>query len=228
LAGTIAALARGAIWPVALLALPPAFYVWSMHSSLGTPIFVPDLWPNSYYNSRYGLALLPLCALGVAALATFVPRRWCVAGALSLILAAISPWLIHPREDACITWKESQVNSVARGEWTRRIAGFMRRYYRPGSGIFTTFGDRTAVFRQAGIPLRETLTWDNGPAWYGAVARPDLMLFEEWAIAEGGDPVQTSINRALRRGPHYELVDTVIVKGAPVFEIYRRALTSEP
>jgi hypothetical protein len=46
-------------WPLALLALPPAFYVWSIHSS-GTPLYVPVLWPFSFYNTRYAVAALPL------------------------------------------------------------------------------------------------------------------------------------------------------------------------
>jgi hypothetical protein len=78
--------------------------------------------------------------------------------------------------------------------------------------------------RQAGIPLRETLTGDNGPHWLGAVARPELFLWEEWAVAMGGDPVQTAINRAARAGPHYRLVRRIAVKNAPVIEIYRRGL----
>ena len=49
-------------WPVFLAALPPLFYIWSMHSG-GTPIFVPTLWPFSYYNTRYALAALPLLAI---------------------------------------------------------------------------------------------------------------------------------------------------------------------
>ena len=55
--GLIAAGARRKWWPVVLLALPPFFYVWSLHSG-GTPIFVPELWPHSWYNTRYGLAAL--------------------------------------------------------------------------------------------------------------------------------------------------------------------------
>ena len=57
---------RRAFWPVILLALPPLFYVWSIHSS-GTPIFVPTLWPHSLYNTRYAMAFLPLIALGLPA-----------------------------------------------------------------------------------------------------------------------------------------------------------------
>src|SRR5262245_20742499 len=49
LAGTAAAIAKRAFWPLLLLALPAAFYVWSVHSA-GLPIHVPHLWPHSYYN----------------------------------------------------------------------------------------------------------------------------------------------------------------------------------
>ena len=54
------------------------------------------------------------------------------------------------------------------------------------------------------------------------MARPDLFLREEWAVAMGGDPVQSTINRAFLRGPRYVLQKTIMVKGAPVIEIYRR------
>ena len=68
--------------------LPPAFYVWSMHSS-GTPIFVPTLWPHSWYNTRYALAVLPLAAFAAAA------HRRAVAGAAAgrgaaVVLAAVA------------------------------------------------------------------------------------------------------------------------------------------
>ena len=75
LAGAVAALVRRAFWPLVLLALPGVFFVWSMYSSGGTPIFIPVLKPFSYYNSRYGLAVLPLLALAAAALVAVLPRR---------------------------------------------------------------------------------------------------------------------------------------------------------
>jgi hypothetical protein len=40
---------------------------------------------------------------------------------------------------------------------------------------------------------------------------------------QGGDPVQTAINRARRRGPNYDLARQIVVKGAPVIEIYERS-----
>jgi hypothetical protein len=221
LLGTLAIAAKRALWPLTLLALPPAFYILSLHSG-GTPIFVPVLYPFSYYNTRYGLALLPLAAFGSAALASWAPMRWRAAAALAVVAIGAGPWLLDPRLESCVTWKESEINSHARRAWTAEAADFFRANYEPGAGIFTTFGDVTGVFQASGIPLRETLTWDNWPHWPAAVARPDLFLREEWAVAFGGDPVQTAINRAFLRGPRYTLQKTIVVKGAPVLEIYRR------
>lgn len=224
LAGAVLALARRVFWPVLLLALPGVFYVWSLHGS-GTPIFVPELWPNSYYNTRYGLALFPLLAFGVAALVTFAPARWRPAAALLAVLAAAAPWILHPRPGAWVTWEEARVNSEARRAWTREAADFLRPRYRTGAGIYTGFGDLAGIWRAAGIPLRETLTGDNQLQFMAAFARPDLFLREDWAVAMGGDPVQTVVTRARRPYPgypEYVLAKTIIVKGAPVIEIYRR------
>jgi len=220
--------ARKAWWPALLLVLPGVFYVWSMHSSGGTPIFVPDLWPNSYYNSRYGLALFPALVFGAAALVSVVPARARRIAAGVVVLAAAIPWLIRPRPDAWITWKESQVNSEARRAWTREAAAYIAPRYRRGSGIVTTFGDITGIFRMAGIPIRETLTWDNWPHWPAAVTRPDLFLWEEWAVAMGGDPVQTALLRAGVKGPRYELVKIVMTPHAPVVEIYHCCIGLTP
>ena len=221
LAGALAAVLRKTFWPLVLLSAPPVFYVWSIHSS-GSPIYVPSLWPFSYYNTRYGLAMLPLAAFAAGALVAWSPSRLRALAALAVIGIGVAPWLIDRRMEACITWKESLVNSTARRAWTGEAAEFLRSNYRPHSGVFTTFGDITGVFQRAGIPLRDTLTWDNSAYWTAAAARPDLFLHEEWAVAQGGDKVQTAINRAFLRGPRYTLQKTVVVKNAPVIEIYRR------
>ena len=86
----------------------------------------------------------------------------------------------------------------------------------------TSFGDLTAIFLEAGIPLRETLHSGNAPEWQAGIARPDLFLRDEWAVTTSGDPVATAILRARRDGPRYECVKLIALKGAPVIEIYRR------
>jgi hypothetical protein len=219
--GLAAALVRRAWIAVAVLLVPPAFFVLSMHSS-NTPIFMPQLWPNSYYNTRYGLAALPLLAFGGAALVALAPERLRAGVASAAVLVAVIPWLAYPRPDAWITWKESQVNSVTRRAWTEEAAAFFRANYRMGDGIVHGFGDLTGVVRTAGIPLREVLHDGNNPEFDAVLARPDLFLREEWALTISADRVATALLKLSRRGMHYELVKTIEAKGDPPIEIYRR------
>jgi hypothetical protein len=222
--GVAAALFKRALWPVVLLALPPIFYVVSMHGS-GTPIFAPSLWPYGYYNTRYGLAALPLLALGGGALVAWAPLRIRGLAALVAVLAAVAPWLANPRTESWICWKESEVNSVARRAWTREAAEYFRGRYKRGDGIFTMFGDLTGVPREVGIPLREVLHDGNNPTWMAAKARPDLFLHERWALAIEGDEVSTTMKTDRR----YRCVKMIHVaeKGAPVILIYRRLTLDE-
>jgi hypothetical protein len=222
LAGLAGVMLKRVLWPVLFAALAPLFYIWSMHSG-GTPIFVPDLWPFTHYNTRYGLAALPLLAIAGGCLVLLVSERWRPWLAVTILLAASAPWMIHHQPSQWITWQESRINSIGRRAWTRDAASSLAASYHPGEGILTSFGELTGILRAAGIPLREALYNGDEPAWTAATTRPDLALHEEWGVAESGDPVATAIQQAsLKSGPHYHLVQTVKVKGAPVIEIYKR------
>jgi len=214
-AGAAAALLKRAFWPLFFLALPPGFYIVSMYSS-GNPIFVPHLETKSYYNTRYGLSILPLAAFAAGALA-FRP-----VAAILVVAVAIAPWLIHPGPASWITWKESEVNSNARRAWTAQAADYLRDRYRPGAGIAVSFGDQIGVLREAGIPLKESLHEGNGPAALGAFHRPDLFLWEEWVLAIDGDPMSRAMQTLARTGSSYVRVKLIEVKDARPFAIYRR------
>ena len=58
-----------------LLWVPLAFYVYSVAYG-SVPIFIPQLYPHSYYNSRYGMELLPALALFACVAAAELERRW--------------------------------------------------------------------------------------------------------------------------------------------------------
>jgi hypothetical protein len=221
--GAAAALAKKIWWPLLLLALPPAFYGWSLHSS-GTPIFVPTLWPFSWYNTRYAVAALPLAALAAAGLVAMLPAKLQATAAGALILTVATSWALA---GAPICWKESAVNSTARRAWTEQAAAYLASHYQPGDGIIFSFGDPTGVLREAGIPLREGLHQGNRPSWDAAVLRPDLFFHEEWALAIAGDKVAEAVVKTGVHGPRYQLKMQIKVEGAPAVEIYRRQDLSE-
>jgi hypothetical protein len=218
IAGTVVAVIKRVWWSLFLLLLPPLFYVWSIHSS-GTPIFVPDLPPYGWYNTRYAIAVVPFAAFAAGAFVTLVPERFQAKSSIVLAVAIAALWGFLG--SSSISWKESEINSEGRRNWTAQAASFLAREYRPGSGIIFPFGDLTAVLREAGIPLREGLHEGNGVAFDAAMARPDLLLakmgWAEWGLAFSGDAVDIALQKA-----GYTLQRQIVVKGAPVVRIYHR------
>jgi len=195
--------------------LPPLFYVWSIHSS-STPVFVPTLWPNSFYNTRYAMAFLPLVAFGIGAIASFgrIP-------AVLAVLLAFTPVMLHPDQHS-ITWQESDVNSRARRQWVGEAADWLKPRMGPNETFLTSFSDLTGIYRELGVPLRNTLTGDNDVEFVMATTNPPVFLHTDWAIVLSGDDLQTLLDRARRNAPKYELVHRVTVKGEPALEIYKR------
>jgi hypothetical protein len=223
MAGAVVALARRAFWPLLLLALPPAFYLWSMYSSGGTPIFVPTLWPHSWYNTRYGLAALPLLAFASAALVMAVPKPLHAFAAVLVVAAGTVWWAAHRQPETWVTWAESRANSTGRRAWTNATAGYLRSHYRPGAGIASSGGDDFfGIYRAAGIPLAETFSVDNGLPWDAAMRRPELYLWQDWAVARSTDELHAALALAAQKGVRYELLQTYREKDEPAIEIYRR------
>jgi hypothetical protein len=208
--GIAGAIVRRAFWPMLLLSLPPVFYVWSIHSA-GLPIHIPYLEPHGHYNTRYGLGALPLLALAAAGLAT--ARR----GALVVVAIATLWWLAIPRPDRWITWAESRVNSIGRRAWIDEAAAYLAPRYVRGSGIVTSW-DLIAIYRKIGLPLRETLNVCDGSPYHDAIGRPDLHLWQEWAVAVENDPV----DRAVQLAAKYDLEKSIAQPYERVVKIYHR------
>ena len=213
--------------PVLFLSLTPLFYIWSIHSSGGTPIHIPTLWPFTYYNSRYGIAFVPLCAFAAGAIVLGLPQRWRKLSFLVPLLAVV-PWLLHPSRQNWICWKESQVNSVDRRAWTAAAARFLAAHYQPGQGILTSTGDVTGIYCQARIRLSETLNIGNGPLWFLATTRPDLFHPSAWLVMQDGDALSQALSRAQAlahsRPPYCPVLTITTTKYSPPLNISRRCL----
>lgn len=74
-AGLVLAVRRKMTLPALLLWMPLPFYVYAVaYGSI--PIFIPQLWPHSYYNSRYGMEMLPALAVFAVLALMWVEERW--------------------------------------------------------------------------------------------------------------------------------------------------------
>ncbi len=134
--GTFAAIARWSrtgISAALLLWMPLPFYAYSIAYG-SVPLFIPLWWPHSWYNTRYGMELLPAFAFCLAALAgelasaadAFRPRtgRWVIAISLVLIFLADSVALLRSTP---LVFQEAQANSKTRIPFEHALADALLR-----------------------------------------------------------------------------------------------------
>ena len=234
-AGCIVLISRRMVWPVVLLAAPPLLVVYSIHSG-STPIQLPGMpYPEGLYNTRYGISVHPLLSFAAAGMMMSAARQWRRAALWLVPLAVIAPWFLKPSPWDWIVWREARKNSEARLAWTTEAAYYFKTHLRPGDTIFTGSGDVDGIFREAGIPLVQTLSVDNGLFWDAARLRPDLFLRCPWAVVlltpkrdDDGDRVKIAIELSRQRSVDYELVHEIKSADGKVVEIYHRAETLSP
>jgi hypothetical protein len=204
--GTLLASRTG--WPLLLLWTPLPFYIYSIaYGSI--PIFMPELPPWSYYNTRYGTALLPAVAAGMAVAAVFLAGRVRRSGARAFVFVAffaiagaayVSPYLMphyrgwsFPGEPNAgpLVWREAKVNAVTRQRFETQLARQLEELP-SNSRLLMYCGDHVGALQQAGIPLRKVVTDSNGPLWKAALRSPAGEA--DFIIAIANDPVAVAIS----------------------------------
>ena len=205
---------------LALLWFPLPFYVYSVAYG-SVPIFIPQLWPHSYYNSRYGMEMLPAFALCVSVALAWVQRRWLAEsknGATVLWGVALAAVLVNC---AVIFYEKPLVLREAIQNSSTRIpmeAGITRELTEmtPGVPILMYVSDHPGAVMAAGIPLKQILNESDYDSFHAALAAP--AEHAAYVIAIAGDAVDEAVTA------HPEgLVETDVlgVTGQPEVRIYR-------
>jgi hypothetical protein len=191
------------LWPFLLLWVPLPFYMLSIAYG-GVPVFLPEWWPFSYYNVRYGLELLPALVVFVALATHFmvglVRNSWgkfLVRIAVFIFVAASyrSVWRAQP-----VCYHEALINSRSRIALESELAATLKTFP-ANSTLLMYLGDHVGALQQAGIPLRRVInegnhrTWrqpaDPEGLWEQALSNPSQHA--DFVIATEGDPVSTSV-----------------------------------
>jgi hypothetical protein len=174
----IAARRRAFTWAL-LLWLPVPFYAYSVAYS-SVPIFLPPWWPHSWYNTRYGMEMLPALALGLgfvascllAAVRDFKPA-WAkyAAGLLFALVALNARQLIRERP---LVYVEGTKNIAAHRPYQVAIPPVLRALLakQPGATILMETSVDPEIVDLTGIPLRQTINEADLAVWDAALAAP--------------------------------------------------------
>jgi len=188
---------RGFLWSL-LLWLPLPFYAYSIAYS-SVPIFLPPWWPHSWYNTRYGMELLPALALGVAfaahcllaAVREFKPQwvKYAV-GALLIVLAWNSVRMVqeHP-----LTYVEGIKNLESRRALEEQIPPVLRAELakQPGGRVLMETSVFPSLVARTGIPFRQTINEADLEVFENALEAPAANA--ALVLAFDGDAVDRAV-----------------------------------
>lgn len=169
---------RGFAWTL-LLWIPVPFYAYSVAYG-SVPIFLPVWWPHSWYNTRYGLELLPAMALGLGFAARFLcvsvwafrPRgeKYAVAFFFALVLFNT----IAIVRQVPLTYVEGVKNFEARLPFDRNIPPVLRALIaqHPRAEVLMNTSVYPELVSLTGIPLRQTINETDRYIYRNALAAP--------------------------------------------------------
>jgi len=243
LAGVLIALANPRRFgAMSLLWIPLPFYAYSI--SFGSvPIFVPEWWPFSYYNVRYGLELLPAIAVFAGLLPWGISQalqwrrhslpvecRWIDRAATALLLVVVllaynsSAWSFSPRwRDhewprhwmVTICYREAWVNSRTRVAMEAQVAQVLRDIPANSTVLMYT-SDYVGALQQAGIHFDHVVSESSFIIWDAALSAP--FATADYIVAVDGDPVAEAVRINPRGLTKLAILRT---RGKPDVTIYR-------
>jgi hypothetical protein len=195
IAGLILTLRRRFVLPAVLLWIPLPFYIYSVAYG-SVPIFIPPLWPHSFYNSRYGMGMLPAFALYACLAMEWLQRRLrsgqpLIARLLHpVVLSLIAINAVFMMYGVPLVLKEAKANSTTRVAFETAL-GRELKSYPAGVPILMYNSDHVGALQQAGIPLRQTLNEGDYDSWKAALAKPAESA--AYVVAIAGDQVSQAV-----------------------------------
>lgn len=205
---------RAFAWSL-LLWLPLPFYAYSVAYG-SVPIFIPPWWPHSWYNTRYGLELLPAFALGIAFFTHFLITalhelnsqwpRYAVAAVLMLIVANVAIVL----RERPLVYVEGTKNADSRRAYDEQIPPVLRALTRsyPGAPVLMNTSVHPEFVAFTGIPLRQTINESDREYLQAALAAPARRAAIVMAFA--GDEIDRAVQahpEGLRPVAHFAMKD---------------------
>jgi hypothetical protein len=169
---------------------PLAFYTYSVAYG-SVPIFMPVWPPFAWYNTRYGMELLPAFAVSAVAALWAISRRthsrkillpagYALAALNVALLAAATP----------VVLQEARANSATRIPFEHALA--IQLHQIPGNQRLLMYASAYAgALQEAGRPLREVTSESDYYQWHAALEAPAANA--DYVLAVDGDPVAQAV-----------------------------------
>lgn len=217
---------RAFAWSL-LLWLPLPFYAYSVAYS-SVPIFIPVWWPHSYYNTRYGMEMLPAFSLGLAfaagflllAIHEFAPKLRTPTLIALFALIGTNTWLVLRGQP--LVYVEGTKNIASRRLYDREIPPVLKALTaeRPQADILMITSVHPELLAFSGIPLRRTINEADQQEYQAALAAP--AAHADLVLALDGDDVDRAVKthpqglrQVLRVSPPNQPPATIYVADTP-------------
>lgn len=204
-----------------LLLVPFVFYLNSLAYGAAA-LYVPTLFPHTYYDLRYGLEVLP----GVAVFSSFLlsaalprVRRFAVLAGILVVVLAQSISMVSPGINELPIVKESILNTPCRSRIQQALIGFLRAQY-DGQMLLLSRGRWPCVMPEVGIPFRNTVSELNKKYWVRLRREPHQVV--EWIIRGDGDGVDQIMRAYPQAFARFEPVETIAFPGEGSVVVYRQ------
>ncbi len=207
-----------------LLWVPLPFYIYSVAYG-SVPIFIPQLWPHSFYNARYGMELLPaLCVYGALAAerldvwlksqtagwARVSARLWHPAAMVLCVLNCIAMMYRIP-----LVLKEGVVNATTRVPFEHALAGALQQMP-PDQPVMMSVSAHVGAVQTAGRTLQSMVSENDEQLWERGLADPAGQA--AYVISMKGDPVDVAV-KAHPKG--LTELSVICTTGQPCARVYK-------
>jgi hypothetical protein len=208
-----------------LLWLPLPFYVYSVAYG-SVPIFIPQLWPHSYYNARYGMEMLPALSiygvLAVAQLDEWLRGRtdgWSrvavrFAQPVAMLLCVLN--CIGMMYRVPLVLKEGIVNATTRVAFEHEIATAMMLSMPKDVPVMMYTSAHVGAVQVAGRTLKSMVSEQDYDSWQKALLAPAANA--AFVIAIAGDPVDAAVKAHPEGLTELEVICTT---GQPCARVYQ-------
>ena len=223
--GLVAWTTNRAVWgkgaAAFLFLVPLPFYIHAL-AYAALPLYVPTLFPFTYYNLRYGVEMAPALALFPAfVLPRGLPRGW--RNVLLAFFVGVLAWqsysLLGRGAGGLVVVKEGLLNTPCRSRREQAIIGFLRAHY-DGQRVLMAAGKWPCVMPEVGIHYSHTITEMNREWWRRL--RPDAGKWVEWIIRGDGDAVDELMRAYPEAFAQFELVERDSFPNEGSVAIYRK------